>query len=336
MRTGVRAAAALADRLPGHPGAGDVGQRRRRRARPRDARRPRRPGALRGCEVDPACLILEVTENAVLEDLHGAIATFDALQRAGRPRGDRRRRHRLHVARVPPAPADRHPEDRPTAGRGARRSQFERRARREPSSATARRCASHWWPRGSSRRSRSSGSTSSAAAWRRDSTSRAPATRRRWRRCSPGAASIPRSSHSTAPARSSLAKAQAGTPAARTLDGCTSAKLCVSSPSPPPRRRAQLVARAHARPGTADRRGQEPRRLRHRGRSLRGAGGDPRCSATGAPDIAILAEESGGLRHERMWVIDPVGRDHQLRARLPRRRASASRSSRRADRSSAR
>ena len=26
----------------------------------------------------------------------------------------------------------------------------------------------------------------------------------------------------------------------------------------------------------------------------------------GAPDIAILAEESGGSRHERMWVIDPV------------------------------
>ena len=34
-------------------------------------------------DVDPGCLILEVTENAVLENLHGAIATFDALQRAG-------------------------------------------------------------------------------------------------------------------------------------------------------------------------------------------------------------------------------------------------------------
>ena len=34
-------------------------------------------------DVDPACLILEVTENAVLEDLHGAITTFDALQRTG-------------------------------------------------------------------------------------------------------------------------------------------------------------------------------------------------------------------------------------------------------------
>ena len=34
-------------------------------------------------DVDPACLILEFTENAVLENLHGAIATFDALQRAG-------------------------------------------------------------------------------------------------------------------------------------------------------------------------------------------------------------------------------------------------------------
>jgi diguanylate cyclase (GGDEF)-like protein len=34
-------------------------------------------------DVDPACLILELTENAVLEDLPGAITTFDALQRAG-------------------------------------------------------------------------------------------------------------------------------------------------------------------------------------------------------------------------------------------------------------
>jgi diguanylate cyclase (GGDEF)-like protein len=38
---------------------------------------------LAGVDVDPACLILEVTENAVLGDLHGAITTFDALQRAG-------------------------------------------------------------------------------------------------------------------------------------------------------------------------------------------------------------------------------------------------------------
>jgi myo-inositol-1(or 4)-monophosphatase len=26
----------------------------------------------------------------------------------------------------------------------------------------------------------------------------------------------------------------------------------------------------------------------------------------GAPDIAILAEESGGTRHDRMWVVDPI------------------------------
>jgi diguanylate cyclase (GGDEF)-like protein len=34
-------------------------------------------------QVDPACLILEVTENAVLQDLHGTITAFDALQRSG-------------------------------------------------------------------------------------------------------------------------------------------------------------------------------------------------------------------------------------------------------------
>jgi diguanylate cyclase (GGDEF)-like protein len=38
---------------------------------------------LASVDIDPACLILEVTENAVLRDLHGAISTFDALQRAG-------------------------------------------------------------------------------------------------------------------------------------------------------------------------------------------------------------------------------------------------------------
>ena len=38
---------------------------------------------LTGGDVAPACLILEVTENAVLEDLPGAITAFDALQRAG-------------------------------------------------------------------------------------------------------------------------------------------------------------------------------------------------------------------------------------------------------------
>ena len=31
-----------------------------------------------------------------------------------------------------------------------------------------------------------------------------------------------------------------------------------------------------------------------------------RVLRAGAPDIAILAEESGGVRNDRMWVIDPV------------------------------
>jgi diguanylate cyclase (GGDEF)-like protein len=34
-------------------------------------------------QVDPSCLILEITENVVLQDLHGTITAFDALQRAG-------------------------------------------------------------------------------------------------------------------------------------------------------------------------------------------------------------------------------------------------------------
>jgi diguanylate cyclase (GGDEF)-like protein len=38
---------------------------------------------LRETGVDPVCLILEVTENAILDDLHSCIVEFDALQRAG-------------------------------------------------------------------------------------------------------------------------------------------------------------------------------------------------------------------------------------------------------------
>lgn len=66
-----------------------------------------------------------------------------------------------------------------------------------------------------------------------------------------------------------------------------------------------LVAGAHARPGTLTAEVKSPgdyvtevdRAAEHAAiRVLR----------EGAPDIAILAEESGGTRTERMWVIDPV------------------------------
>lgn len=66
-----------------------------------------------------------------------------------------------------------------------------------------------------------------------------------------------------------------------------------------------LVAEAHARPGALTAEIKSPGDYvtevdraaeREAIRVLR----------EGAPDIAILAEESGGTRHERMWVIDPL------------------------------
>ena len=66
----LRSAEALADGLSGHPRAGDVGQRRRRRAQAAGPLVDRVTRCLASVDVDPSCLILEVTENAVLEDLH--------------------------------------------------------------------------------------------------------------------------------------------------------------------------------------------------------------------------------------------------------------------------
>ena len=100
-------------------------------------------------------------------------------------------------------------------------------------------------------------------------------------------------------------EAQAGSPATRTLDGCTSATPCVSWPSPRPTAAGALVVRAHARPGTLTAEVKSPGDyVTEVDRSAEQAA--IRVLRDGAPDIAILAEESGGTRHDRMWVIDPV------------------------------
>ncbi len=67
----------------------------------------------------------------------------------------------------------------------------------------------------------------------------------------------------------------------------------------------ELVARAHARPGTLTAEVKSPGDyVTEIDRSAEQAA--IRVLRVGAPDIAILAEESGGTRHDRMWVIDPV------------------------------
>lgn len=66
-----------------------------------------------------------------------------------------------------------------------------------------------------------------------------------------------------------------------------------------------LVAEAHARPGTLTAEIKSPGDyVTEVDRAAERAA--IRVLREGAPDIAILAEESGGSRHERMWVIDPL------------------------------
>lgn len=66
-----------------------------------------------------------------------------------------------------------------------------------------------------------------------------------------------------------------------------------------------LVAEAHARPGTLTAEIKSPGDyVTEVDRSAEQAA--IRVLREGAPGIAILAEESGGTRHDRMWVIDPV------------------------------
>ena len=67
----------------------------------------------------------------------------------------------------------------------------------------------------------------------------------------------------------------------------------------------ELVVSAHARPGYITAEVKSPGDyVTEVDRSAEQAA--IRVLRAGAPDIAILAEESGGMRSERMWVIDPV------------------------------
>lgn len=67
----------------------------------------------------------------------------------------------------------------------------------------------------------------------------------------------------------------------------------------------ELVVTAHARPGSLTAEVKSPGDyVTEVDRSAEQAA--IRVLRAGAPDIAILAEELGGVRNDRMWVIDPV------------------------------
>ena len=299
--------------------AGELGQRERRRAR--DAL-PRQE-----LQVDPSCLILEFTENVVLA---GSPRNDRHVRRASasrRPCGDRRRRHRIHLARVPAPPADRHPQDRAPARRRARGSQLERGARREPSSATVRRSASRWSPRASRLPLQVERLNELGCAMAQGFHLARPCDVEAMEALLSKGGLDPaalRARHDGAGARRGSeegtpehAGAQEGdAPAARTLFGCSSAKPCVSLPSPR-RRGGWSTGRPGARrPGTLTAEVKSPGDyVTEVDRAAERAAIE--VLRAGAPDIPILAEEAGGRRADRMWVDRPDRRHHQLPARLP-------------------
>ena len=78
--------------------------------------------ALAETGLDPAHLVLEITESLLLVDLPATVGKLlSALRVAGRPARRRRLRHRLLLAGLPREPAGRHPEDRQVLRRPHRR-----------------------------------------------------------------------------------------------------------------------------------------------------------------------------------------------------------------------
>ena len=100
----------------------DVPLRQRLRPRGPAARLRRgRRDALREAGLEPADLMLEITETALLKATPSTIATLDDAPRARRPDRHRRLRDRLLLAQ-PPAPVPgRHPQDRQRVRPGRRR-----------------------------------------------------------------------------------------------------------------------------------------------------------------------------------------------------------------------
>ena len=67
--------------------------------------------------ISGARLTVELTESAIIQDPERAAKALNALKRARRPRRDGRFRHRLHLARLDAAAADRRAQDRPALRR---------------------------------------------------------------------------------------------------------------------------------------------------------------------------------------------------------------------------
>ena len=73
--------------------------------------------AIRGSDIDPSMLSLEITESALMGDIETSARAMHTLRELGREARGRRLRHRVLVARVPQAAAGRLVEDRPLVHR---------------------------------------------------------------------------------------------------------------------------------------------------------------------------------------------------------------------------
>ncbi len=127
--------------------------------------------ALRSSGLDPGCLVLEITESLLIDDVELAIERLTRAARARRADRRRRLRHRVLLAELHPPPADRLPQDRQAVHRQRRRRRQGRQADRgdhRPRAACSTSAAS---PRASSGPRSTSGSRSSAATTPRASCS---------------------------------------------------------------------------------------------------------------------------------------------------------------------
>ena len=198
---------------------GGVGERLPSPVRDRHARRRDQDGAGTIAAGRRRYLILEMTETTLMRDSHESAMRLQGVEGSRRPPRHRRLRHRLLLARVPPAVPGRHPQDRPDLHLrlGDRSSQHgprarPRRARRTPS-------GSRRWLRASRRSTNWCVSSTRAATPGRASTSAALSSSQTPTGSSPPPPVPPRPcrwrSHGSPPAPARLRRGRAAGPGVR-------------------------------------------------------------------------------------------------------------------------
>ena len=119
------------------PGSAHRGERVGSAAQQRAASSVDVARALETTGLPPSALILEITETSLVREPDIAAARLRRAPRARRPPRDRRLRHRVLVAELPPAVPRRHPQDRPLLHRHDQRGRARPAPRAGPAVARA-------------------------------------------------------------------------------------------------------------------------------------------------------------------------------------------------------